>query len=470
MLFCKTLEKLMKKHGKIAADLHRECGLNRPYISKMLAGNLVPSTFTTVESISDALGLLPHERTELADAYQYSKFGDDSRQLWAAFRNSYILDYKTEDMHSNDEFVFSSSSGVLITGKKELSDIIYTVMAEEKRSLKLYFGAFEKGIADELGKAFAAVREDIDFKWIMPMNDTTSANIENYSLLTNIFKLLCYRPTTIMRMACDVKTLKNSVMFPFFVLSDSKLVVFNGRLEKGMFFDSQDILTFYREKFDKLMSESEPFAASFGEGMKAMDHIDKLLSSRNTDEQYDYYIIANVPCIVYDVSHSQIMKYATDHVDEKTVIAARFINILQQIDASSRSTTDIFSYYGLVDYLDNEEWYEYGKHLSMSIPIDFRRGMIKHMLDYTNDEKELNSLMIRLPGLNQNAFIGVNFWNNGLMIFMYDFEEKPVLLVIKDQSVTGALLSYIEEMKKCDLIRSKEESAALIMEELEKRM
>ena len=265
----------------------------------------------------------------------------------------------------------------------------------------------------------------------------------------------------------DTDIMLGSTIFPFFLISDGRLAVFDTDLENAVYFNSADIVSYYMHRFYDMLSRSDYLGDSFDSGFDAMQFLSSCFSGFG-NKKYDYYILANVPCIVNDVSHNTILKYANE-TDGKEGLGAKFGEIINAISNISETTTDIFSYYGMVDYLDLDEWYEYGKHLSKSIDKQLRRDMLDHLLYFSEDERSLNSLMLRLPGFNTNSLVGINFWTNGLIVILYDFPEKPVVIVLNDKSMVASYISYINEMKKCELISTKERSAELIMEELNKR-
>ena len=149
MIFNEILKEIMEKHGLIAADLHKRCDLKRPYISKMLAGDLIPSSFSIIESIADAIGLTLEEKIRLSDAYQYTKSSDESKLLWHSFKTAYALEYKSVKDAATSAAELPSN-GTMLIEKQKVLDVIARLMTDGAEEICLYFGALGQQIIDDL--------------------------------------------------------------------------------------------------------------------------------------------------------------------------------------------------------------------------------------------------------------------------------------------------------------------------------
>ena len=359
-------------------------------------------------------------------------------------------------------------SGEVLTGEDAVASALLSVLERAEGTLCLYFCAAEPETAERLAGCIKALPGETDLSWVMPMNGESGSR-ENYSLMINSFTVFCTRPVTVMKQEEDIGVLLNA-LFPFYLIADKALLLFDSKLEKAQFFSDPAVISLYRENFVNRTKSSVPFLSSFDKAEPVLRYLSSEMFRMETDLENVYYTVSNVPCIIFDISTSDVQKYTVEQDEQSHDFANMYLNFIANIAKISNMTIDIFSSYGLIDYLDNEEWYELGRHFSKSISKDFRRRMVRSSIEYARSSPNYRSFAIKLPGFNSNAFLGMNVWTSGYMIFLYDFEDRSVVITAKDKGIAGSIVSYIRILQKHGLIASKEETESYVDSVLNERM
>ena len=467
MLFNECLEGMMSAHDIKAIDIHKRTGLKKPYISKMLAGSLVPPSYNTVESIMDAIGLNLQERIALTDAYQVTRSSDESRKLWKAFSGLYSLRYPAVSRHEAALPGDIPNAAVLLEDRLMEAFLMLINSTEEK--LYLFYTAASARSSEKMSSVFAALPKDKKFKWFMPFNDEPSACLEDFGYLVNCLPLLSINECTVTRYSTALKTLLNDSVFPFFIMNESSILLFDKELRTGQYFSDKKLVELYNAKyFARKRPGNDSFISSFEDPQAIINFFENEIASI-ADSDYDYYTFASAPCIVFDLPKQVISEHTADSLDGD-LISTMYVSLLKHIISSANTFTDIFSCYGLIDYLDNEEYYELGKHLSKNLDRDLRRAVLGQFIGQAHDAQTFDSLGIKIPGFHVNAFIGANIISSGLLLLLYGFEEKTVFATVKEKSVVNMIIKYIAELKKFGFIASKEETISMVEKEIEKRI
>ena len=468
MLFCEHLEKMMTEHGVKAVDIHRITGLKKPYISKMLSGSLIPPSYSTVETVMDAVGLTLEERVVLTDAYQKTRTTEEGIKLWRAFTTLYSLKIPAAAKRKT-----SGTKGIenacILTGDA-LTDAVCALAGSAKGTLTLlYVPPVSSGsAADRICSVFGSIPADTEIKWLMPFGTDGNVGLEDFSDLTYCLPLMTLRPCAVTKYPTDLESFFGDSVFPFFILNDSELIVFDRDISTGQYFRDEKLLALYRKKYTnggKVLRE--PFMRSFEDPAQVITFIEQGVA-QVASADYDYYIFANTPCIVFDLPKAVISDKVADGFDSD-MIATMYVSLLRNIVTSANTFTDIFSLSGLIDYLDNDEFYELGKKFSKSMDREFRRNALKQYIGQAEDQQEFGAFGIKIPGFNINAFIGANLLSTGLILLMYGFEEKTVIMTIDEKSIADMLIKYIGELRKSGLIAGKEETISFVHNELSKR-
>lgn len=463
MEFYECLNALMEKYDVKAADLHRLCSLKRPYISKMLSGDLLPSSYDTVEKIMDAMELTLDEKVAVTDSYLLNKSAGEGKLMWECFKQVYFLQYPHIGQYNRMNTKLINSE---IIGADKLLDLLCSMMKNSKTEPMLFFSPITVEAAERISSAFNCIPESTGIKWLAPFNRQGVSDSQNFSLWANCLSVMCVKSCTVMKTLNDVESLLKSTPFPFYLISENGLVIFDSELRNGQFFCDRQIIEIYTTSFSSLAEKSQLLMMSFDKANDALillnDQIPTVLADKS-----NCYTISNQPCTCLDLSKTDIYDY-TD-TDESDKIANMYGIFLRDVFTNIENFYDVFSVYGMRDFLDEQDYYLLGKHFSKSMSKQFRRQTLTNYSMVTLHESYYHPLGLRIPGFNKQPFIGMNIFANGCIIGIYDFKQNPLVVVANDKKLTSSMISYLHELKKYHLISSKEETAKYIQTELEKR-
>ena len=63
----------------------------------------------------------------------------------------------------------------------------------------------------------------------------------------------------------------------------------------------------------------------------------------------------------------------------------------------------------------------------------------------------------------------MNIMSSGFWVLFYGFEEKTVVITIKEKNIVDILIKYIKELKKYGFIAANSETIDFVQKELESR-
>ena len=464
MEFYECLSELMLKHDIKAAELHKRSSLKRPYISKMLSGNLLPSSYDIVETIMDAMDLNLDEKIAITDSYLLSKSAGDSSQMWTSFKQIYFLQYPCLEQKVTAASCELSNAELL--DAQQLPGKLYSMLRECKSEPMMFFAPLTVSCAEKMSKVIGIMPRDTNIKWITPFNKEGTADAQNFLLWSSCLTIMSVKPCTVMKTRTDIQSLLKSTPFPFYLITENGLMLFDSELQGGQFFSDKQMIEMYVKSFSELAGNSQLLMMSFDEASDALkllnDQIPTVLADKSS-----CYTISNQPCTCLDLSGTDIHDY-TD-TDESDKIADMYGIFLRDVFTNIENFYDVFSIYGMNDFLDDEDYYLLGRHFSKSMSKQFRRQILTNYSMVTLHESYYYPLGLRIPGFNKQPFIGINVYENGCIIGIYDFEQKPLVVVANDKGITSSMISYLRELKKYRLISTKEETSEYIRTELKKR-
>ena len=464
MVFNDTLAEIIEAHDIKAVDIHRLTGLKRPYISKLLNVDLIPSSFDQAEKIVRNFGLSLEEELALIDSFIECRSSSKNKLSWNALKCIYRLEIPVSDAVATPHYPKLKNGG-LMTGKRLIDELAAVFKSSEKTDL-FFSGVSVKGV-ERLCIPFSSIPDNSSLRWLMPLTGNDQGDAAGLSAFANSLKLMSIRECRVTKEKTDLDTLTRSFPFPFYAMTEDTLILFDANLEKGQFFDDREIIELYRQRFECRFKAHDPMAFSFEKAENVLTYCSKylplLLGEKNV-----CYIVANEPCIVFDLSKNVIEDH-TIETDSDHSFAKMYIQYLKSFIYSSEVFRDVCSVGGMIDYLDSEEWYELGKHFSMTISKELRLKALEAAAKSDNGTAPILPHGLKIPDFNRYSFIGADILSGGCLILVYDFEEKPLVIVANDKDLTGPLIHLLKELKKIGLIDDEEKTRAFIQAELKKR-
>ena len=399
MEFYECLNNLMIKHDVKAADIHRNSNLKRPYISKMLSGDLLPSSYDIVEKIMEAMGLSLDEKINLTDSYLVSKSVGENKQMWRPFKQVYFLKYPQLEQIEADESCKPDNAELL--DAKQLLGKLCSILKDCKSEPMLFFSPITVEAAERISSAFNCIPESTGIKWLAPFNRQGVSDSQNFSLWANCLSVMCIKSCTVMKTLNDVESLLKSTPFPFYLITENGLVIFDSELRNGQFFCDKQIIEIYTTSFSSLAEKSQLLMMSFDKANDALILLNNQIPTVLADKS-NCYTISNQPCTCLDLSRTDIYDY-TD-TDESDRIANMYGIFLRDVFTNIENFYDVFSVYGMRDFLDEQDYYLLGKHFSKSMSKQFRRQTLTNYSMVTLHESYYHPLGLRIPGFNKQPF------------------------------------------------------------------
>ena len=251
---------IMKAHGTKAIDICKKCDLKRPYLSKMISGTLIPSTYEIVERIIGSMDMSLDEKELLTDAYQLSVSSEADKQLWRSFRQVYSLSYPAKK-YEVSPMDCPPENGAILEGR-QLDAAAEMILNEASGAVSLFFCATSAEVAERLSGSLSRLPEDRSLDWLMPLNSSKEGNDSNFTLMVNAFPMFCSKAVRVLKQEENIPLLLKNP-FPFYILSDTQLLLLDESMEKGQYFSDPATVRLYRENFDKRASEATGFLDSF---------------------------------------------------------------------------------------------------------------------------------------------------------------------------------------------------------------
>ena len=468
MKFNETLNELMDRYSLRSADLCRLTGMSRAYASKLRSGSLLPPSFNKISEIADAIGLTTGDKILLSDAFLYERMNGEYDLARKLFYDIYTLNISGDKYrpHSANEAAIFPTNGTLLSGNRELADVIRKMSASEDKAILLFF-AKENGSQGGIDELFRTVSKSVSLRWIIPMNETCDADRYNFTFFVNSIPLLCEKPGVAMKYHANVEGLLKSNVFPFFMVTEKHLLLFGDMQEKGIFFDDPAIISIYTQKFSDISEHSVGFMNVFDDATAFLNMFSFMPGMQTVSkEKSQIYIFKTNPCIAVDCSRSEMHRYAAEF-ENNYEITEMYMSFLGQLLNSVGKITAVFTENGLKELLEAEEFYEIGKHLSKSFTKEFRFETLRKTIDVSKKEDYINSHMLRLAGFENSDIIGMNVFNSGQFILIYDFEDKYIIVAGYEESITNTVIKYLNDFLRCDVLYSNEKTCEVMEKALQ---
>lgn len=157
---------------------------------------------------------------------------------------------------------------------------------------------------------------DTNIKWITPLNKEGTADAQNFLLWSSCLTVMSVKPCTVMKTQTDIQSLIKSTPFPFYLISEGGLMLFDSELQGGQFFSDKQMIEMYVKSFSELAGNSQLLMMSFDEANDALkllnDQVPTVLAVKS-----NCYTISNRPCTCLDLSGTDIHDYTdTDESDK----------------------------------------------------------------------------------------------------------------------------------------------------------
>ncbi len=459
MLFHELLDALLKAHQVKSSDICNTLSLKKAFFSRIRNGSLIPANFDLIDEIAGYIGMTPEEYRDLAYAYQEIKAEGRYKTACNAFRRLY--DFHPKPITLEDE----QNVPPFLNGQplKNSSDVLDAVTQLIKSGdINAWYCPEQSNFTENLSLLLRKNHRQI--QWLIPLDDTSSE--KNMALFANALPLLCCgKETHCVR--TEIEPLLSTAVFPYYFLSEDALILVGRKLDTGLYINSPETLTLYRERFTKSQAAAQQFADVRTDLMEFFRSNGAKMVLANTEEDTEFYVIERNPCILFSVKYSDISHYIAD-IPGAQELAKQYFTFLQDIFDNVKQSYTLFSSEGLQEIIHAEDYYELSEYLTKSVPVEFRRTALRAVASYSSGESNYTPMLIRLPLFDQTCVRALNLWSDGRMIVLFTFSDGFYVLSLHDKSITSEMIGYYKTLIKCGLIQTKGETLEIMLEELDK--
>lgn len=452
MRFGDVLTGLMAKYNVRSVDICNALDIKKSYFSKLKNGKLCPSDYKSVTAIADHIGIDSVEYRELSMAYLIDKLGSEKESSYHAFNRLYDIELP----HCTDIEPLSEelSSGKFISGTKML-EVVLNEIAADSRKLRLLFLPDSDELCITLHNVITGIAPSVVVEWLVPL-EKAAVSDKNLSTFGGMIPILTEHSTYARGLYTDLDSFAEHSAFPFIFIGDDKMMIFSN--DSGVFFNYRNVVDLYRKRFDESFVKSVPFAGVFTDIELFLENYKMLFRGEDYNDS-TIYIIDRYPCIVMEVSQSELRSHINMGEDSYR-IADLYNAFLQKTSYSVSKVIDIFSNDGLDHFINDDTFHEFDGIPTENISSEIRMKALNNMIDF--DNHAITPLIMKMYNFNDTSLKFVNVLSSGEMLLYYNFGSSICLAVLNEKSVTSAIIGYLKAMIKCGIIASEEDSADII--------
>lgn len=465
MEFYELLNEFMDRHSVRAVDLCTKLDLKKAYFSRIRNGTLLPSDYQLVYDLAKLMQLTAEESKALTLAYQASKTNTKCGLAYKAFNKLYEIEMPVERGRSDVCHNTSLSNGRLLSGSDEVINAAVGVMLSAKEKICLFL----KPEHDELMNALSETAlNTAALKWLMPMEQGTKSSEHNMDSFVNAIPVLLSGRTDLRGHYVHLEEYFSSLAFPYYIVNESELLLFSRDLNNGLYLNEADTVGYYIRAFDENFENGIQFMKLYNELDTFFAEYDSIMDFRSNSSQIDIYVVEKNPCISQEVGTDDIQAHiAEEHRSQQTANA--YIQLLRRGYSDITTIYSIFTEDGLQEYLDSEEYYEIGSHLSEPLTKDFRLDALNKMMSYSAVSDNYVPMIVRLPIFDKTNLDLINMWSDGKMIGLFNFKDSFSILLLNEASIVSSFLDYYRMLIKCGLVRTKEDTLELMQKRIDER-
>ena len=236
----------------------------------------------------------------------------------------------------------------------------------------------------------------------------------------------------------------DTAVFPYYALHEKALFMFNREMDAGLYITEAEAIRLYRDKFMQSYAKAALFTDMHTDLMAFLNDNDISSFLCNNDQGCEFYVIENNPCILVNVN-SDVQSYIAD-LPGAHEMAMQYCTFLQMIFDNVSLSHSLFSQEGLEEMIHAKEYYEFDRHLSKSIPLEFRRKALCSVIEYSSGESNYAPMLIKLPIFDETNVRVINLWSDGKMIVLYSLEDSFGVLLLNDIGIVTELIGYYKTL------------------------
>lgn len=458
MPFGSLLKEYIKKQNLTIYQLAKETGIDRSFLQGVLNGKrkLPKKRFSDIVNTNYFTANQIHE---LCSEYFLERFGENKIRRFEYLENGITgkikeelnNKYETELKEIKDDTVF-------YYGKKDVLAVVYTLLNET--AVNSFASNFSFSITEINRIVFNACKEKRIKEFIHYVTPRYDSSIHNLEI---IFNSLYYAETGY---NTHINNQFNaSYLFPYFILTDKYLLMFDETAENAVLFNANLIEPYLKIKSTEIKNSCKKIVHITENAFEFMTVLDTLTAKTSAHQVIGY---DNQVCPTF-ITPEIIQAIATPAVKNIPVITQQLISHYDIITGNQEEhkaiNALIVTYTAIADFVKNGYLGGFPRSLANPVPLKMRPQILKAMTDKNNIE----NLIITNPNmLGSDYDLSFQLNDNSLFICcgggsgLPDDYNGKITLYTDNDTIVNDFRDYIEYLSLSEKTYTNDVSTKII--------
>lgn len=455
--FAEILDVLMKQHNCKAVDICAKLGISKSYFSRLKNGIISPKNYLLVQELSEALELPIHEKQMLINAYKYTKLGEDFLKTEASVEQLYNMKFPV--FQKNADNISSNSRDDVIIGIENVAEAVAALINSSMHTNCLFIPE---------NKMFCNLLREISVKkshisWLIYLEDCDQSQY-NISVFNETISFLLAHQAETRYIYKSADEYYQCTPFPYIYISENEMLLIERSCEKAFRLKKRELIEVYREKLRSQFEAALPFAMMLTGFEDYLENWELLFGNADTPNSDDLLIVEKFPCIIHEATHSDISLHISD-TENNDRLARIYLEFLKWSAKRLRKQEMLFTVEGIREYFSADEFHEYSKHLTKSIPKALRRELFGRLIELSKISNGLSPKIMNDFPFTQSSIRVINIWKSGIVLVIFDFEDAFRIVIMQEKTIASVMWNYFHSLKICEAILSKKETIEIMERE-----
>ncbi len=463
--FSEVLDEMMQQYHLRAVDICSQLTISTSLFSKWRTGVSLPGDMATVKQLAEIMRLSIREKDEFFSAYKLSRFGISFHHITESIEHLFLSDFVCRKRSSTDMAQYPPpENGKFLTNKGRVMVAVRQLIRYSGGNLKMIFLPEDDDVCN-------VIREELQeqgskCKWLMYLNNVGDVSPENVSMFFHAFPLML-DGHEVRYSYINLRGYYEYSPFPFLLITDTAILSMNRDCSAGMIFHDENYIRYCNQLFSLRYQKASLLGKCFGTPEEFLTGHSEVLGHPPFLTQSELYIVEKRPCVIYEADSKALLQHIADFPD-KAVLAKKYMEFLHFHLQNVTRTHTIFSVEGLREFFEEDAYYELCEKLSNSIPLQARKKLMRLFIGHAERNSDLEPNLLLHSFLDHSRIRVVNIWSDGRIIFILDLDDDFRVLTIREPSLAHSLIAYLDYLKECETMLSKDATMRRLYDAWEK--
>lgn len=460
--FSQMLEKCIYKSGLTENQLAKISGFTRSYIALMKNGQRLSKDIVRMQKLLGALGLSPHEYDELWNMYLFERDGKQVFKLRESMISLIESFGRISKISIKTNHVYHIPDVKIIDNRIDTEILIKAIIEQEAtkdqgRIQMILQDGFE--FLFNLLPSVRSYNDKIKIEHIVCLDENGgsdfNAQIYNLTLLEKLlptilsgenegYEVYYYYDKVASRFS-------NMAILPYIILTSDYVMPISTNIESALIFNERDVCKLYRRFFQEQKRVCRCMLERLPADLSLYAHC-----NYHFDVE-ELYTIGAQPCFGVFPVDEMITKYIPEekkdwlHIMKDTTARSR------QMYQSLRTMTSYFTKKGIVKLLETGIIDE----LPHEVPVIIEHGDRKKllgMLIQSIRRKEIKAYLLDEQKILFPVELIIHAYSFTEVNFIYMSERKETCFILKEQSLSRSVYSFLTDLKESTYVLGIEET------------